>query len=67
LLDEDEGEVGEDGPVAVFVGIDQRAAGGGLAAAGVIAFRADGSQAVSMSCTLSRPVSCAKASMRNCS
>ena len=45
LLDEDVGEVGEDTPVAIFVGIGQRAAGGGLADAGVIEFRAEGRQA----------------------
>src|ERR1035437_7509405 len=44
LLDEDVGEVGEDTPVAIFVGIGQRAAGGGLADAGVIEFRAEGRQ-----------------------
>ena len=44
LLDEHLGEVGEDAPVAVFVGIGQRAAGGGLADAGVIEFGAEGGQ-----------------------
>ena len=45
LLDEDLGEIGKDAPVAIFVGIGQRAAGGGLADAGVIEFRAEGRQA----------------------
>ena len=45
LLDENVGEVGEDAPVAIFVGISQRAAGGGLADAGVIEFRAEGREA----------------------
>src|SRR5208283_2204187 len=44
LLDEDVSEVGEDAPVAVFIGIGQRAAGGGLADASVIEFRAEGCQ-----------------------
>ena len=44
LLDEDVGEVGKDTPVAFFIGIGQRAAGGGLADAGVIEFRAEGRQ-----------------------
>ena len=44
LLDEDVGEVGKDAPVAFFVGFGQRAAGGGLADAGVIEFRAEGRQ-----------------------
>ncbi len=45
LLDEDVGEIGKDAPVPIFVGIGQRAAGGGLADAGVIEFRAEGRQA----------------------
>jgi hypothetical protein len=45
LTDEDMGEVGKDAPVAFFVGVGQGAAGGGLADAGVIEFRAEGSQA----------------------
>ena len=45
LLDEDLGEGGKDTPVAIFVGIGQRAAGGGLADAGVVEFRAEGRQA----------------------
>ena len=44
LLDEDVGEVGKDAPVAFFVGLGQRAAGGGLANPGVIEFRAEGRQ-----------------------
>ena len=44
LLDEDVREVGEEAPVAFFVGVGQRAARGGLADAGVIKFRAEGSQ-----------------------
>jgi hypothetical protein len=44
LLDEDLGEVGKDTPVAVFVGVGQGAAGGGLPDAGVIEFRAEGRQ-----------------------
>jgi len=40
LPDEDLGEVGKDTPVAIFVGIGQRAAGGGLTDAGVVEFRA---------------------------
>ena len=44
LLDEDVGEVGEDAPVALFVGVGQRAAGGGLADAGVIELGAEGRQ-----------------------
>ena len=44
LLDEDMGEVSEDTPVAFFVGIGQRAAGGGLANTGVIEFGAKGRQ-----------------------
>jgi hypothetical protein len=38
------GEVGKDAPVAFFIGVGQRAAGGGLADAGVIELRAEGSQ-----------------------
>ena len=44
LRDEDLGEVGEDAPVALFVGISQRAAGGGLAETGVIEFWTEGGQ-----------------------
>ena len=44
LLDENVGEVGEDAPVAVCVGIGQRASGDGLADAGVIELRAKGGQ-----------------------
>src|SRR5664279_271967 len=44
LLDEDLGEVGKNAPVAIFVGVGERAAGGGLADAGVIEFRAEGRQ-----------------------
>ena len=44
LLDEDLGEIGKDAPVPLFVGIGQRVAGGGLADAGVIEFRAEGRQ-----------------------
>ncbi len=40
LPNENGGEVGEDAPVAFFVGIGERAARGGLADAGVIKFRA---------------------------
>ena len=42
LSDEDLGEVGEDTPVAMFVSIGQRAAGGGLAETGVIEFWTEG-------------------------
>src|ERR1017187_9359102 len=45
LLDEAVSEVGEDAPIAFFVGVCQRAAGGGLADAGVIELRAEGCQA----------------------
>lgn len=45
LPDEDVGEIGKDAPVAIFVGIGQSAAGGGLADAGVVEFRAEGCQA----------------------
>ena len=45
LPDEDLGEIGKDVPVAIFIGIGQRAAGGGLADAGVVEFRAEGRQA----------------------
>ena len=45
LLDEDMGEVSEDAPVAVFIGIGQSTAGGGLADASVIEFRAEGREA----------------------
>ena len=38
------GEVGKDAPVPFFVGVGQGAAGGGLADAGVIEFRAEGRQ-----------------------
>jgi hypothetical protein len=38
------GEVGKDAPVAFFIGVSQGAAGGGLADAGVIKLRAEGSQ-----------------------
>ena len=44
LLDEDVGEVGKDAPVPLFIGHRQRVAGGGLANAGVIKFRAEGRQ-----------------------
>ena len=44
LLDEDVGEVGKDTPVPLFIGHRQRVAGGGLADAGVIEFRAEGRQ-----------------------
>ncbi len=44
LLDEDASEVGENAPVPVFVGVGQRAAGDGLADAGVIEFGAEGLQ-----------------------
>ena len=44
LLDEHLGEVGENPPVAVFIGIGQCAAGGGLADAGVIEFWPQGRQ-----------------------
>ena len=45
LLDEDAGEVSENTPVAVFIGIGQSAAGSGLTDAGVIQFGAKGRQA----------------------
>ena len=45
LPDEHLGEIGKDTPVAIFVGIGQRAAGGGLADASVVEFRAEGRQA----------------------
>jgi len=45
LPDEDLGEIGKDAPVAIFIGIGQRAAGGGLADAGVVEFGAEGHQA----------------------
>lgn len=45
LPDEDLGEVSEDAPVAIFVGVGQGAAGGGLADAGVVEFWAEGCQA----------------------
>ncbi len=45
LPDEDLGKVGKDTPVAIFVGVGQRAAGGGLADAGVVEFWAEGRQA----------------------
>jgi len=45
LPDEDLGEIGKDAPVAIFIGIGQSAAGGGLADAGVVEFRAEGCQA----------------------
>src|ERR1035437_9266095 len=44
LLDEDVGEVNEDAPVAIFVGVGQRTAGSGLPDAGVIEFGAEGRQ-----------------------
>src|ERR1035437_7909071 len=44
LLDEDVGEVSEDAPVAIFVGVGQRAAGSGLPDAGVIELGAEGRQ-----------------------
>jgi hypothetical protein len=44
LLDQNMGEVGKDAPVAFFVGVSQRAAGGGLADAGVIKLRTEGCQ-----------------------
>src|ERR1039457_2204815 len=44
LPDEDLGEVGEDAPVPLFVGHRQGVAGGGLADAGGIDFRAEGRQ-----------------------
>ena len=44
LLDEDEGKVGKDAPVAFFVGVSQRAAGSGLPDAGVIELGAEGRQ-----------------------
>ena len=44
LSDEGLGEVGEDTPVAMFISIGQRAAGGGLAETGVIEFWAEGGQ-----------------------
>ena len=45
LRDEYLGEVSEDAPVALFVGIGKRAAGGGLAETGVIEFGAEGGEA----------------------
>src|ERR1039458_1510325 len=45
LLDQDVGEVGKDTPVPLFIGHRQRVAGGGLAAAGVIEFGAEGGEA----------------------
>ena len=45
LLDEDVGEVGKDTPVPLFIGHRQRVAGGGLADASMIEFRAEGRQA----------------------
>src|ERR1019366_9845911 len=45
LLHKNVGDVGEDAPVTVFVGVGQGAAGGRLADAGVIEFRAEGCQA----------------------
>ena len=45
LPDEDLGEIGKDAPVTIFIGIGQRAAGGGLADADVVEFRAEGRQA----------------------
>lgn len=45
LPDEDLGEVSENAPVAVFIGVGQRAAGSGLTNAGVIEFWAEGCQA----------------------
>lgn len=45
LPDEDVGEVGENTPVSVFIGIGQRAAGSGLTDAGVIELGAEGCQA----------------------
>ena len=45
LLDEDVGEVSEDAPVALFIGHRQRVAGGGLANARMIEFRAEGREA----------------------
>ena len=45
LPDEHLGEIGKDTPVAIFVGIGQRAAGGGLADAGVVKFGAERRQA----------------------
>ena len=44
LPDEDVGEVGKDAPVPLFVGHCQRVAGGGLADADVIEFRAEGGE-----------------------
>ena len=44
LLDEDLSEVGEEAPVAFFIGVGQRAARDGLADAGVIESRAEGGQ-----------------------
>ena len=44
LLDEHLSKVGKDAPVPLFVGHRQRIAGGGLADAGVIEFRAEGRQ-----------------------
>ena len=45
LPDEDLGEVSEDAPVTVFVGVGQGAAGGGLADAGMIELWAEGNEA----------------------
>ena len=44
LPDEDVGEVDKDAPVPLFVGHCQRVAGGGLADADVIEFRAEGGE-----------------------
>jgi len=44
LLNKNVGEIGEDTPVPLFIGHRQRVAGGGLADAGVIEFRAEGRQ-----------------------
>ena len=45
LPDEHLSKIGKDTPVAIFVGIGQSAAGGGLADAGVVEFGAEGRQA----------------------
>ena len=45
LLDEDVGEVGKDAPVPLFIGHRQRVAGGGLADACMIEFRAERGEA----------------------
>ena len=45
LPDEDMGEVGEDAPVAIFVGVGEGAAGSGLTDAGVIELGAKGREA----------------------